>query len=272
MVADGRTPWCVGFKRSGPDDGSPGTKWIDALVLRLGGVDFYDKWVARQVRFTDPVVRQAMEHFGQIAFTPGFVLGGPASISQTSDASGVGSLLADPPACLMRLANPFDPFFLADRGNVYEGVDIGSFELPPIAPGQPTPVPVEGETAAAVSDRPEVREFMRRLVDADWGTQMANRPHSPFHPANLVFNADRCRVPTLDERTNVLRVQLCRAVHDALATGQLRWEASDLMPPEVGGVAANGYRGTFFQGMLDYVDKGPGNLDAVLAAIDSSWP
>src|SRR5262249_12409144 len=38
MVADGRIPWCVGFN-SGAASGWPGTDWIEALLLRVAGVD-----------------------------------------------------------------------------------------------------------------------------------------------------------------------------------------------------------------------------------------
>ena len=37
------------------------------------------------------------------------------------------------------------------------------------------------------------------------------------------------------------------------------------MPPEVGA-------GTFWQGMVDYIDQGPDSIDQVLAEIEASWP
>jgi hypothetical protein len=150
------------------------------------------------------------------------------------------------------------------------GADIGAFELPPIASQTPPAIPVLGPTAAAVTDRPEVREFMHRLLDPQWGMALANRPNSVFHPANLLFNTDHCRTPGLDDQTNALRLQLCRTMHDALADGQVRWDGSDLMPPAIGDVY-NGKRGAFFQGMLDYVDQGPTSIDSVLSGIENQW-
>src|SRR3546814_1942118 len=52
---------------------------------------------------------------------------------------------------------------------------------------------------------------------------------------------------------------------DALENDTGRFDASDMMPPEVGS-------GTFWTGMIDYVRGGPDSLDGVLAAIEASWP
>ena len=70
MVADGRHPWCLGIE-SDVASGWPATDWIEALVLRLGGVELYDQWVAHEIPFDHPVVRQATSMFGEIAFGPG---------------------------------------------------------------------------------------------------------------------------------------------------------------------------------------------------------
>jgi tRNA A-37 threonylcarbamoyl transferase component Bud32 len=97
MVADGRTPWCIGFESEG-FSGWPGTDWIEGLVLRLGGVDFYDRWMAGEVSFEDPVVRDAFTRFGQIAFADRFVRYGTDAISRTSHFDAMDHLATDPPA------------------------------------------------------------------------------------------------------------------------------------------------------------------------------
>ena len=45
----------------------------------------------------------------------------------------------------------------------------------------------------------------------------------------------------------------------------LRFDGSDLMPPEVGLTP-------FWSAMMDYVANGPDNLDDVLAGLDDAWP
>ena len=52
---------------------------------------------------------------------------------------------------------------------------------------------------------------------------------------------------------------------DALEAGTGRFDASDLMPAAVGG-------GSFWTGMLEYVQSGPDSLDGVLDDIEASWP
>ena len=52
MVADGNTPWCVGFE-SGGATGWPATDWMEDIMLRTAGPDVYDQWVSAR----DPVQR-----------------------------------------------------------------------------------------------------------------------------------------------------------------------------------------------------------------------
>ena len=54
-------------------------------------------------------------------------------------------------------------------------------------------------------------------------------------------------------------------VTKALKEGTGRFDASDLMPTEVGS-------GTFWTGMVEYVRGGPDTLDGVLSDIEASWP
>ena len=44
MIADGHTPLCVGIE-SGPATGWPFTDWVEELVLRNQGIDYYNQWV-----------------------------------------------------------------------------------------------------------------------------------------------------------------------------------------------------------------------------------
>ena len=56
MIANGDTPLCVGIE-SGPATGWPFTDWVEELILREQGIDYYNQWVAHEVPFNDqPVV------------------------------------------------------------------------------------------------------------------------------------------------------------------------------------------------------------------------
>ena len=58
IVADGGTPWCVGFE-SGGATGWPATDWMEDIMLRTAGVDTYDQWVTHEIPFNDPAVVHA---------------------------------------------------------------------------------------------------------------------------------------------------------------------------------------------------------------------
>ena len=55
MVADGQTPFCLGIE-SGGASGWPATDWVEQVVLRTAGADFYDDWIDHRVPFDDPSV------------------------------------------------------------------------------------------------------------------------------------------------------------------------------------------------------------------------
>ena len=64
IMADGGTPWCVGFETGGAT-GWPATDWMEDIMLRTAGVDTYDEWVNHEIPFNDPAVINAAEVFGR---------------------------------------------------------------------------------------------------------------------------------------------------------------------------------------------------------------
>jgi DNA-binding SARP family transcriptional activator/ABC-type glycerol-3-phosphate transport system substrate-binding protein len=270
MVADGRTPWCIGLESDGNFDGWPATDWIEALVLRLGGVDLYDRWMTHEVGFEDPTVRQAFELFGQIAFGNGFVLGGVESINRVNWIDAIDPLATDPPGCMMTVGASYMDNVLPDGAEI--GTDVASFVLPPIEQGGPAPLFGADFMVGANSDRPEVRALMRGVATTDWGEQLVADPSNATLVGNVAFDATRCAIDSASPAANAVRVQLCEQATEAVAAGQWRVDASDLMPEEIGSGSDNRGRGAFLQGLLDYVEQGPASLDRVLASIDAAWP
>jgi alpha-glucoside transport system substrate-binding protein len=51
----------------------------------------------------------------------------------------------------------------------------------------------------------------------------------------------------------------------ALAADSFRFDASDLMPPEIG-------EDLFWKAMVTYATEGPDSLDGILAQLDAAWP
>ena len=78
IKADGGTPWCLTME-SGDATGWVATDWIEDLVMRYGGVDAYNDWVAGDLPFTDATSsRRPASYFEDVALTEGNVLRRPA--------------------------------------------------------------------------------------------------------------------------------------------------------------------------------------------------
>ena len=69
MIADGHTPLCVGIE-SGPATGWPFTDWVEELVLRNQGIDYYNQWVTHAVPFNDPPIVEAMQTVADLWASP----------------------------------------------------------------------------------------------------------------------------------------------------------------------------------------------------------
>ncbi len=100
MVADGQTPFCLGIE-SGVADGWPATDWVEAVVLRTGGPDFYDQWITHEVPFDDPVVVNAIRTVGEMVLTPGFLDTTPAQAAIRPWEFALQDFLDKPGSCLM---------------------------------------------------------------------------------------------------------------------------------------------------------------------------
>jgi DNA-binding SARP family transcriptional activator/ABC-type glycerol-3-phosphate transport system substrate-binding protein/serine/threonine protein kinase len=256
IIADGRTPWCVGTNFF-PYSGFSITDWLEALVLRTGGPELYDRWARHEVRFDDESVRRAGRLLDDVLFTPGSVYGGPPEVIRRGPFDGIALMAQDPPACLMT-----EGMDLANDGQ--PPVDYSYFRLPPVTPAIKPPMLIWGMALAVLNDRPEVRELVRFLTRSRWGLEGARQTEDRFIPARRNLLVVGCVDPHANLSTNGWRVRVCQDVRAALDSGDWRFDASDAMPPAAAGA--------FFAGMTEYVESGPGSLDHILANLDRAWP
>jgi DNA-binding SARP family transcriptional activator/ABC-type glycerol-3-phosphate transport system substrate-binding protein/tRNA A-37 threonylcarbamoyl transferase component Bud32 len=272
IVADGGTPWCFGFE-SGAGTGWPGTDFLESLVLRVGGVETYDAWIRGEIGFTSPVVAKAGGLADTLIFKPGYVRGGASSITAETWNNQLNHMLARDsvtgeaqPECWLHHQAMFVSTFIPASERI--GTDLGFFVLPPVDPSQPTPAIGTGTFMSALSDRPEVREFMNFVASPEWGAQWAASAGDAFYPANQRFDlsnyGDVGRDPSADVRRNV-----ADAMQSALRSGAFRLDASDLMPAQIGGIV-DFEPGAFYQGMIDWVD-GTRTIEQVFDDIDEEW-
>jgi alpha-glucoside transport system substrate-binding protein len=248
---DGSSPWCVGFE-SGGATGWPASDWMEDIMLRTAGVDTYDKWVKHEIPFNDPAVKTAAEKFGQILFTDGYVLGGAKNTTAIAFGDAPTPMFDTPPKCwLHRQANFINAFF---PKTAKAGVDYDWFPLPPI---DEEGTLFAGEFLVAFRNAPEVKDFEERFSAKDLQCAAGGSEASSRISPNIEVGPDCYANDLLAGASEVLTT--------ALKEGTGRFDASDMMPSAVGS-------GSFWTGMIKYIQGGPSSLDGVLSDIEKSWP
>jgi alpha-glucoside transport system substrate-binding protein len=253
IKADGGTPWCVGFE-SGTATGWPATDWMEDIMLRTAGPDVYDQWVSHEIPFNDPAVATAAETFGSVMFTEGYVLGGAADTTSIAFGDAPLPMFEDPPGCwLHRQASFINAFF---PEGTEAGVDYDWFPLGPIDQ-EGTLFAGELAVIGTAGNRPEVKDFLEQFMAEEIQCLMGGVTASSRISPNINVGPECYANDILADASVVLT--------DALAAGTGRFDASDLMPGEVG-------VGSFWTGMVRYMQEGPDSLQGVLDEIEASWP
>ena len=248
MVADGETPWAIGFE-SGAASGWPGTDWIEDIMLRTAGPDLYDQWVNHEIPWTYPAVKKAWEYFGQIVNAPGFVYGGPVGALTIFFGDSPSVMFDAPPGAYMhRQATFIQSFILGADPDLVPVEDYDVFAFPPISPVFGNPLLGAGDLIGVFNDTPEALALANYLASAEaqeiWCGTLGK--------LGINKNVDPSVYP--DPIT-------ARAAGMLAEAETFRFDGSDLMPAAVGS-------GTFWTGVLDYISGIP--LDTVLEAIEAS--
>lgn len=249
IAASGQAPWCLGV-RDGGATGWVATDWVEDLVLRREGPEVYDAWVAHEVPFTDERIAGAVEAFGSIALDGSRVAGGNRAAVEWTVQRAAQGLLGSKPACLLHRQASFLPDLLGSAGN---GVDIapdGDLWVFPFPDDGPRTMLVGGTAVARFSDRPEVRRLAAYLASVEAAEQRAGT--AGFITPLQSF--DLGRYPDALDRT---------LASWTLAADVVKFDASDLMPAEVGVDA-------FWIGMTAWLSGA--RLAATLGQIDAAWP
>ena len=247
IVADGGTPWCIGFE-NGEASGWPGTDWVEDILLRTAGPETYSQWISHQLPFNAPPVVNAFNEFGKILRKPKYVKGGAIRVAATpySD-SGVG-ILNSPSDCYMhRQANFIASFFPEDK---QPRVDYDVFPLPGIQKTFGTPILVAGDAMVLLNKAPESIALVQYLATPE--------PHEIW--AGLGgFISPHQQVPA-SAYSNLVTQNIVQILADA---DTIRFDGSDRMPSDVG-------TGTFWSGMIDFANGE--SAEAVTKEINESWP
>ena len=247
MVADGKTPWCLGLE-SGNSSGWPGTDWIEEIVLRQSGPDYYDRWVDHQVPFDAPEVQAAFRFFGEIVRSPDYVWGGKTGALSIPWGDSIAGLFGENPNCMMHRQGNFATGFFPDDVVLGEGVDF--FPTPDINPQYSNALVVAGDIFSMVNDTPEARKLIAYLATP--------KPHEIWAAKGGFLSANK------QVNLNVYPDEISRKQANLLTDADIvRFDGSDLMPGAVG-------TGTFWSGIMDFV-AGSSAAD-VTEKIEFYWP
>jgi alpha-glucoside transport system substrate-binding protein len=266
IVADGSHPWCASAGGSaggvGTATGWQITDWIEEVVLKTKGLDYYNNWINHTVTFEDPGIKGAFDSVAKILFTPNYVDGGGQAIVNQDQKTTMDPMftqdLAAPGCWMQKIPTWYGPDFFPDTRTSGQptkytiGEQVGIFPFPTIDPNF-NGAEGSGDTVLMLVDRPEVRAFAEFLATPEgiekWITGSGAISTNNKTPADWYAGNYKLGVGA-EVLTNAAYVG---------------FDASDLMPVSVG-------QGTFWTQVKDWTNNNGSNTDAVLKAIDDSWP
>ncbi|MDG3040104.1 ABC transporter substrate-binding protein [Roseicyclus marinus] len=242
-VAEGIAPWCIGVG-SGDATGWPATDWVEDIMLRTQPLEVYDQWVANDIPFNDERIVNAIEVFGSFARNEDYTGMSPAQVVATDFRDSPDGVFSVPPTCLMHRQASFIPTFFP------EGADFDFFYFPPFAAEDlGSPVLGAGTVWAITEDSEASRvmiEFLKTPIAHEiWMAQSGFlTPHTGVDTS--LYGDD-----TLRGMGEIL-----------LGATSFRFDASDLMPAEIGA-------GAFWTGMVEYLRTGDAAGEA--GRIQETW-
>ena len=261
IVADGMNPFCFGMYSNGAS-GWLATDWMEDIMLRTGnGTTSYDQWVTNELKFEDPIVKNAASLLSQIMHTENYVVGGTDAIVSTYFGNAQDPMFSKDangnPGCFMHRQASFIPSFWPEANQAEAGVETTVFPFPVIDESLPKAALGAGDMWGAFNDRDATKAVAEYMLSAEFHAAAAAMPNNARLSAHTGFD-------TSLYSKDINRI-LGTIIADALAADAFRFDASDLMPPEVGA-------GSFWKEMMNLAVEGPGYIDTALANIDTSWP
>jgi alpha-glucoside transport system substrate-binding protein len=260
MSAEGRKPLCVGLGVPYAV-GSPFTEWVEELVLREEGIDYYKRWISHEVPFEDAGVVNAMEQVADLWASENAYVGGD-SINDTSPKDSARALQSG--SCMMYLYGArLVPQFPAgtEFGTGPGDVNVFSF---PSDEGAPTIVHSVG--AVAFNDAPEVLAVMQYLGSPEYADArqiaMSGGLGSTEPTGFLTANQGVNRTLFTDLENMFLDILAAASPAALNATSQ--------MPREIG--ASADYGNGAFVAETTALANGEKDAAAAAAAIDAAWP
>ncbi len=250
-------PWCVGLE-SGAGTGWPATDWLEEYVLRYGGLDEYNAWIAGDVLFTSDLVTQAGDKVATELLEEGKVNGGGPGAATTSFQTAGNQLFVegkDNGQCfMMRQGSFIADFFPEDiKAQIADGdlSNIDFFQLPS-PEGTDTAMLGGGDLVGAFTNTEATKAVVEYITGPEFGTN--------GYASQAIFLS-----PHNDFDTSNYTTEFQKKAQELLAASTLfGFDASDQMPGEVGA-------GTEWTELTSWF-AGQKTMEQAFEAIDASWP
>ena len=258
MIADGNTPLCVGIE-SGDATGWMFTDWIEDLILRFHGAEYYDLWVNHEIPFDTPEVQEVWQEVLDLWNTDGAVFAASGSIASTAFTDNAVPLAEDD--CMMHRQASFLASFFPSGTSFADGSEdaIDVFYFPSTNTTE-RPALVAGTLISSFRDAPEVWAVMEYMSSAEYANnrQMAQQERQDGSISGFLSAANDI------DLDNFLPLE--QSFLDILANVNVaRFDGSDfLMPATVGA-------GTFWIEGTAAV-AGEKTVAEATADIEASWP
>jgi alpha-glucoside transport system substrate-binding protein len=212
----------------------------------------YDQWVAHEIPYDDPQIKDAWEKFGSILLNDSFVLGGAQQALATKFSEGSIPLFKDPPEAAMHYLGSFNSGFITDPtlgfpAGLQPGTDFDFFPFP---------------GAGATGDANVMMLFNSDPATCSFAEWMAGPESQEIWVKLGGFTSLNTELDLASYPTDLDRRIAAQLTDPATV---FRFDADDAMPSGVGGD-----NGAVFTGVLDYLSGG--NLDDILKGIDDAFP
>jgi alpha-glucoside transport system substrate-binding protein len=264
IVADGSHPFCVSAGGPGTATGWELTDWVEEVLAKSEDPQVTADWVSHKITFEDPKIKAAFDKAASLLFKQGYVDGGGPQIVNNPLTSVMDPMFTDDtanPGCWMqKKASWYGPGFFPDvRANggdtkytIGDDGYIGIFPFPTIS-DQYKGAEGSADSFMVFRDAPEVRAFAEFLATPEGleGWIKSTGVLSPNVKVPAEWYAGNYKLKVANDISS--------------AANAIIFDASDIMPPSVG-------QGTFWTQIVDWANNNGSNTDAVLKAIDDSWP
>ncbi|MDQ3646487.1 MAG: ABC transporter substrate-binding protein [Actinomycetota bacterium] len=233
----------------GGADGWTLTDWFENIYVRTAGPESYDQLANHEISWTDQSVIDALNTFAELVGDEANLAGGTAGAIQTDFETSVNQVFTDKPAAATVYEGDFVPGVITAEAGAVAGEDFDFFHFPSIDGSEPAVIG-GGDAAVALTDNEAAQDFLAYLATPEAAEVWASLGGMTSANQNL--------------DTSIYPDDITRRSGEAIATAEtVRFDLSDLQPPEFGGTVGRGLW-LRFQDFL----KDPSDAEGIAAALE----